>query len=254
MSSGYSDTDMTQRKWRGRAVVTGGGSGIGWATALALDEGGFDVTIVDVHDSMPVPGRVRHIQADISDISSHDAILSAEPNPTCLVNCAGVTSLVRGDMLELTPESFDRVMSINLRGTFFLTQAFAKRMIEQADKGLHQSIISIGSINADILGENRADYCMSKAGLSMMSKLFAARVAKEGIMVCEIRPGVIRTAMTASATERYDRLISEGGIPMSRWGEPSDVATAILSLASGAFPYATGISIDIAGGLQLHRV
>ncbi|MEZ2126368.1 MULTISPECIES: 3-ketoacyl-ACP reductase [unclassified Sinorhizobium] len=255
MSSGYSDGPAPSPGSRGHAVVTGGASGIGWATALALDARGFDVTVVSLEDGLPSgQRRIGYLQADISDISTHAAIVAAVAKPICLVNCAGVTSLMRGDMLDLTPESFDRVMSVNLRGTFFLTQAFARRMLTHADDGGYRSIISVGSINADVVGENRADYCMSKAALAMMSKLFAARLAERGIMVHEVRPGVIRTQMTAGAKQKYDGLIDDGGVPMNRWGEPEDVAAAIAALASGAFPYATGMSIDIAGGLQLHRV
>jgi NAD(P)-dependent dehydrogenase (short-subunit alcohol dehydrogenase family) len=170
------------------------------------------------------------------------------------VNNAGVTSLVRGDMLDLTPESYDRTLAINLRAGFFLAQAFAHRRLAHTMPGTRSSIVFIGSANAEIVGENRADYCVSKAGVAMMAKLFAARLAKAGIVVFEVRPGVIRTKMTHPATERYDGFIEAGGVPMGRWGEAKDVGRAVAALATGAIPYATGIHIDIGGGIQLHRV
>ena len=129
----------------------------------------------------------------------------------------------------------------------------ARRRLAKA-LGQPGSIVFIGSANAEIVGENRADYCISKAGVGMMAKLFAARLAADGIAVFEVRPGVIRTAMTAPATEKYDALLAAGGIPMQRWGEPSDVGRTVAALVTGAIPYATGIHIDVGGGLQLHRV
>jgi NAD(P)-dependent dehydrogenase (short-subunit alcohol dehydrogenase family) len=251
MSSGYRVGSIEKK---GGALVTGGGSGIGRTTALALDAQGFDVTVISIEPNVSLPDRIAYIQADITDIAAHSSLVSLVREPTCLVNCAGVTSLVRGDLLDLSPESFDRVMGVNLRGTFFLTQAFARHMLQNSGSGAYKSIISVGSINSEVIGNTRADYCMSKAALTMMSKLFAVRLAEYGIMTHEVRPGVIRTAMTAPATERYDHFIAEGGIPVGRWGEPEEVAAVITSLAVGSFPYATGTSIDIAGGLQLYRV
>ena len=251
MSSGYRIGSIEKK---GGALVTGGGSGIGRATALALDAQGFDVTVISIEPNISLPDRIAYIQADITDIAAHSSLVSLVRKPTCLVNCAGVTSLVRGDLLDLSPESFDRVMGVNLRGTFFLTQAFARYMLQTPGSGAYRSIISVGSINSEVIGNTRADYCMSKAALTMMSKLFAVRLAEHGIMTHEVRPGVIRTAMTAPATERYDRFIAEGGVPVGRWGEPEEIASVITSLAVGSFPYATGTSIDIAGGLQLYRV
>lgn len=249
MSSGYTKRGAIGA---GGVLVTGGAAGIGLATATMLAGQGFDVTAVSL-ESPPVPG-IRYIQADISDLGSHEMIARSVERPVCLVNCAGVSSLARGDMLDLTPESFDRVMGVNLRATFFLTQAFARHMIANGPPDLHRSIVFIGSINAEVVGENRADYCMSKAGVAMMSKLYACRLAQHGITTHELRPGIIRTGMTAPAGAKYDRLVEDGGVPMSRWGEPDDVARAICALAAGAFPYATGTVTEIAGGLQLYRV
>ena len=238
---------------RGTALVTGAGSGIGQATAYALAEQGFAVVMVSLEPApSSVPDRARYVQADIADLDVHAGLLEAAGPLTCLVNSAGVTSLVRGDVLELTPESFDRVMSVNLRGTFFLSQAVARQMLAQPGEG--RSIVSVGSVNAEIVGETRGDYCMSKAGLAMMTKLLASRLGSAGIAVYEVRPGIIRTPMTSAATSRYDALIAAGGIPLARWGEPVDVARAICTLACNGFPYTTGVSIEVAGGLQLHRV
>jgi NAD(P)-dependent dehydrogenase (short-subunit alcohol dehydrogenase family) len=202
---------------------------------------------------------MRYYQADIAQIGEHAVLLArivADLGPlTCLVNSAGVTSLKRGDMLGLSPESFDRLLGINLRGTFFLTQAVARHMLDcRPAANVPRTIITIGSANAEIVGENRADYCMAKAALAMMSKLFAARLASAGIAVFEIRPGIIHTAMTLPAAARYDQFIADGGVPMNRWGEPDDVAATVVTLARGDIPYATGIHLDIGGGMQLHRV
>ena len=236
------------------ALVTGAASGIGAATAQALAGRGFNVVMASLEPAAPeLPPGARYVQADIADLARHEWLLDEAGPITCLVNCAGVTSLVRGDLLDLTPASYDRTMSVNLRGTFFLTQAAARRMV-RASAAANRTIISVGSMNAEIVGENRGDYCMSKAGLGMMTKLFAARLAQAGIAVFEVRPGIIRTPMTAPATAKYDALIADGEVPLGRWGEPSDVAAAIATLATGGMPYTTGVVIEVAGGLQLHRV
>ncbi|TWF59154.1 NAD(P)-dependent dehydrogenase (short-subunit alcohol dehydrogenase family) [Neorhizobium alkalisoli] len=251
MSSGYTKESVRQR---GGALVTGGAAGIGAATAIRLADEGFDVTVASLEEMASLPPEIRYVQADVTRIETHDALVRMIQRPVALVNCAGITSTARGDMLELAPESFDRVMDVNVRATFFLTQAFARHMIAVGSAEDYRSIIFVGSINSEVVGENRADYCMSKAAVTMMSKLYAARLASQGIVTHEIRPGIIRTGMTAPATEKYDRLIADGGVPMSRWGEPEDVARAICALARGDFPYATATVTEIAGGLQLHRV
>ncbi len=242
------------------AIVTGAGQGIGLAIALALEQAGFFVARVSLENENPggVAGmRGAFYRCDVADIAGHAALLQRISDdlgePDCLVNNAGVTSLQRGDLLDLGPESYDRTLAVNLRAGFFLTQAFARRRLAAVATG-PASIIFIGSANAEIVGENRADYCISKAGVAMMAKLFAARLAGDGIAVFEVRPGVIRTAMTAPAAEKYDALVAAGGIPMGRWGEPSEVGRAVAALAGGAIPYATGIHIDVGGGLNLHRV
>lgn len=248
------------------ALVTGAAGGIGRSIAEHLAQAGFAVALADVVPIRPLAcegARWMSVSLDLADLDSHAAMLDSVEQQLgpigCLVNNAGVTSLVRGDMLDLTVESFDRTLDINLRGTFFLTQAVARRMIAQ-DSALQskdrewRSIITISSANAKIVGDNRADYCISKTGLSMLTQLFASRLGPSGIGVYEIRPGIIHTDMTRPATQKYDRLVAEGGVPMGRWGEPEDVAEAVLSLARGSIKYGTGIALDIAGGLQIHRL
>lgn len=251
LSSGYNDCDECAR---GGVLVTGGAAGIGLATATMLASKGFAVTVASLEENPSLPQGIRYVRADISRIETHAELVKGVRSPVCLVNCAGVTSLARADMLEMSPQSFDRVMDVNVRATFFLTQEFARHMISSKTDTLYRSIIFVGSINSEVVGENRADYCMSKAAVSMMSKLYAARLALHGIVTHEVRPGIIRTAMTAPAAAKYDKLLQDGGVPMSRWGEPEDVAAAICALARGEFPYATGTVTEIAGGLQLHRV
>lgn len=241
------------------ALVTGAGRGLGRAIAAALVGSGFRVARVSLEDEPEGAAEGgAYYRADVSRIEGHEALLdrvaSELGEPTCLVNNAGVTSLVRGDLLDLTAESYDRTLAINLRGGFFLTQAFARRRLALPAPDARCSIVFIGSANAEIVGENRADYGISKAGVAMMAKLFAARLAKAGIAVFEVRPGIIRTDMTRPATERYDALIEGGAVPMGRWGEASDVGRAVAALATGAIPYATGIHVDVGGGMHLHRV
>jgi len=211
-------------------------------------------------DTLARQESVRYYQFDLADLGNHEGLLDSVQNDlgeiTCLVNNAGVSSLVRGDLLDLSPESFDRSVAVNLRGTFFLTQAVARRLVLQAapDGNLTRSIITISSANAEIVGENRGDYCITKAGLAMMTKLFASRLAAAGVAVFEVRPGIVATEMTLPAADRYNRLIEAGGVPMRRWGRPDDVATAVATLARGDIPFTTGIHLDIGGGLQIHRV
>lgn len=247
------------------AIVTGAGRGIGGAIADALVGAGFTVARVSLEAGPEAgsitPGTGAFYSSDVADLTGHarliEQIASDLGEPDCLVNNAGVTSLQRGDLLDLSPEGYDRTLAVNLRAGFFLTQAFAKRRLAKAGSeggSAPGSIVFIGSANAEIIGENRADYCISKAGVAMMAKLFATRLAAHGIAVFEVRPGVIRTAMTAPAAAKYDALLAGGGIPMGRWGEPADVGRTVAALATGALPYATGIHIDVGGGLHLHRV
>lgn len=252
------------------ALVTGGGRGIGAAIAVSLADAGFDVAVVSAESEGEAAetiararqsGRtVAYFEHDIAAIEQHrgmlDRIHEALGDIDCLVNNAGVTSLVRGDMLELTPESFDRTLAVNLRGTYFLTQAVAQAMVERSAATTvgYRSIITITSANAEILGPDRADYCLTKAALSMMSRLYAARLADARIHVFEVRPGIIRTGMTAPAAGKYDALIAQGEVPLARWGTPEDVATTVATLAEGRLRFSTGEIVNVGGGLHLHRI
>lgn len=250
---------------RGTALVTGAGRGIGLAIANALSRAGFKVAMASLEEApdraaekLLSGGHCCYYPFDLANINSHAELLDhieRDLGPlSCLVNNAGVTSLVRGDMLELTPESFDRAVGVNLRGTFFLTQAVTKRFLASGATDLYRSILTISSCNAEMVGENRADYCMTKSALTMLTKLFAMRTAEAGIAVFEIRPGIIKTDMTAPAFAKYDPFINTGGVPMRRWGTPEDVGQAAATLATGGLPFATGMHVDIGGGLQLHRL
>ena len=174
-----------------------------------------------------------------------------------LVNNAGAAPAVRADLLETGEESFDRLIAVNLKGPYFLTQLAAKRMLQQ-DKdsaGLRGRIVTITSISAYAASVNRGDYCMAKAGLSMMTKLFSDRLAAGGINVYEIRPGIIATDMTAGVKEKYDKLILEEGVtPIRRWGTPEDVGRAVRAIAEDRFPFSTGAVFDVDGGFHLRRL
>ena len=253
------------------ALVTGGARGIGQGIALALARGGFDIAILSLEapaeaetviESVKRLGRrafyVQHDIAQIEDFPTLIQRIESELGPIdCLVNNAGVTSLRRGDLLDVATDSFDRSVAVNLRGTFFLTQAVARRMIAKPvrDPGSrYRVIVTITSANAEIIGPDRADYCMTKAALAMMSKLFAARLAPEHSHVFELRPGIIRTEMTLPAKEKYDRLIDAGGVPVARWGTADDVGATVAALAEGRLPFSTGEVINVGGGLHLHRL
>lgn len=231
---------------------------------------GFDVAVVSIEPSTETADLLAEVSAlgrnaiyfqqSIADIDLHAQLVNSvfdRLGPVvCLVNNAGVTSLRRGDLLALTPESFDRCIDVNLRGTFFLTQAVARKMIAaDASPGfVYRSIVTITSANAEIIGLNRADYCMTKAGLSMASKLFAARLAHDDIHVFELRPGIIQTDMTAPAKDTYDHFIANDGVLLGRWGTPDEVGTTVATIALGKLPFATGEILNVGGGLHLHRV
>jgi NAD(P)-dependent dehydrogenase (short-subunit alcohol dehydrogenase family) len=252
------------------ALVTGARRGIGAGIAKALAGRGFDLVLADIEagpesDAVvtavgSLKRRARFIPADIADIAGLKAFVDeawqAFGTLDCLVNNAGVQVKSRGDLLDVTPESFDRLLAVNLRGTFFLTQAVARRMAaeKRPAQAPHRSIVTISSVNAVTAAINRGEYCISKSALTMMNKLFALRLAEHGVNCYEIRPGVIATEMTAPAKERYDKFIAEGNIPFARWGTPQDIGEAIATLASGALPFSTGDSFAIDGGLHIAKM
>jgi len=250
------------------ALVTGAARGIGRAAALALAERDFDLALVDLtidgdlaltRDRVIALGAdARCIACDIAALETHAAMIDAACERSGgidgLVNNAGVSVAKRGDLLDVTPESFDRVLGINLRGTFFLTQAVARRMVEGARPPHPRAIVTVTSANAVIAGPDRAEYCFSKTALSMVVKVFALRLAEAGIACYEIRPGIIRTDMTRVATEKYDRLIAGGLTPIARWGEPEDVGRVIATVAAGELPFVTGDAINVDGGLHIQKL
>jgi 3-oxoacyl-[acyl-carrier protein] reductase len=253
------------------ALVTGGTRGIGLGIAKALAESGFDLAIngrrenKDVADAISnlqkAGANVLYLQADISDPSARAPMLQQIENHfgrlDVLVNNAGVAPDVRADILDATEESFDRLVSINLKGPYFLTQLAARWMIRQrnaAGQSWRGCIINISSVSATVASVNRGDYCITKAGIAMASRLWTARLAEFGIDVYEIRPGVIATDMTAAVKEKYDRLIDAGLTIENRWGAPEDVGRAAAALARGDIPYATGQVLHIDGGMTIPRL
>lgn len=255
---------MTERA----ALVTGAAGGIGRAIALELAKAGFAVAAVDRAmgqglDALAAELGALGVQAvaltaDIADLGAHGAVLDqaeAALGPlSTLVNNAGVSVLSRGDLLDVSVESYDRCQSVNTRGTFFLTQAFARRLLARDRSGMaHPAIVTITSANVVGVSITRGEYCISKTGLSMASRLFAARLGGEGIGVYEIQPGVIETAMTAPSRKSYDERIADGLTVIPRVGQPDEVAKVALACASGALPYTTGQAIQVDGGLLMPR-
>lgn len=244
---------------RKTALVTGAAGGIGFATVKRLLAEGIAVVGMDILPQMPQTpdGEFTYVSGDLSKTADRaravETALDAYGRIDILVNVAGVAPRVRADLLEMTEESYDFVMNINTKGTLFLTQAVANRMIQNEGdcKGM---IVNISSMSAYTSSTNRGEYCISKAGVSMITTLFADRLAAYGIPVNEIRPGIIATGMTATVQEKYDRLIDGGLLPIKRWGRPEDIAAAVWTLCSGALPYVTGQSIDVDGGFHIQRL
>lgn len=252
------------------ALITGGSRGIGYECARHLARAGFDLAINGVREEEAVKEalealrqldcRVIYCRGDVSSASDRRNLLAEIRdrfgNLHVLINNAGVAPKERLDILETTEESFDYVLGINLKGTFFLTQVASNWMIDQQrqDKDFRGCIINISSISASVASVNRGEYCIAKAGLGMVTKLFAARLGEYGIPVYEIRPGIIRTDMTAGVVEKYDQLIAEGLCITDRWGFPDDVGKAAAALASSDFRYSTGQVIMVDGGLTVPRL
>jgi 3-oxoacyl-[acyl-carrier protein] reductase len=251
------------------ALITGGSRGIGLGIAEALGKQGYRLAINGVRDEDEVEQQLDYLrrftdvvycQGNIGDLRDHKAIMAKAfarfKTIDVLVNNAGVAPKNRKDILELDEESYDRLMDINLKGTFFLTQVVAQQMLaeKKSNKDYAPSIITITSMSAEVASINRAEYCMSKAALSMMTKLFATRLAEADIPVYEVRPGIIQTDMTSGVKEKYDKLINEGLTLEKRWGTPADIGKIVVALASGTIPYATGQVIAADGGLTVRRL
>jgi|SRR6185312_1434062 3-oxoacyl-[acyl-carrier protein] reductase len=252
------------------ALITGGSRGIGFGIALQLAANGFDLAINGTRAGSEVEDAIKKLTAfgndviycrgNISSASERENILRLVEEHYgklhVLINNAGIAPRERRDILEASEESFDEVISTNLKGTYFLTQQVANRMIvhKQRDGEYQACIINISSMSATMASVNRGEYCISKAGLSMATQLFAVRLGAFNIPVFEIRPGVIRTDMTAAVQEKYDSLIKEGLCVQSRWGEPEDVGKAVAALVRGDFPYSTGQVIMVDGGLTIPRI
>lgn len=253
------------------AIVTGGSRGIGRGIVRELAKLGWSLGVnyrsrPDEADRaceearrLGAP-RAVPIGADVADL--HQCATMLERIATCFdtldlwVNNAGVAPETRSDLLALTPESWDRVLGINLRGPFFLTQRVARRMIEQVEarSGAAPQIVFVTSVSSTFASTQRGEYCVSKAGASMVVRLFADRLAPHGVRVYEVRPGIIATEMTASVHEVYERKIQDGISPLRRWGAPEDVGRAVVAIAEGAFPFSTGEVLHVDGGLNLPRL
>jgi NAD(P)-dependent dehydrogenase (short-subunit alcohol dehydrogenase family) len=261
---------MTDTAEKPVALVTGGSRGIGLGCAEALARAGFDLAINGMRPAEQVSETVGHLESlgagvvycrgDIGSGADRSAILEDVRGRygrlNVLVNNAGVAPKERRDILEASEASFAHVLHTNLQGPYFLTQAAANWMIEQrqANASFNGCIINVGSISATVASLNRGEYCIAKAGMAMMTRLFAARLGEAGIPVYELRPGITRTDMTAGVTGKYDKLIAEGLTVTPRWGLPEDVGRAAAALARGDFPYSTGECIHIDGGLTLQRL
>jgi 3-oxoacyl-[acyl-carrier protein] reductase len=261
------------------ALITGASRGIGRGIALELAKIGYDLVInyasnvaaarrtaVDCVSAARAAGktvRAEICQADISSGADRRKLIQFTKEKLgrldLLVNNAGVAPEVRADILEASEESFDRLIAINLKGPYFLTQLAANCMIEQSRTGVppatfRPKIITISSISAYTASVNRGDYCVSKAALAMLTPLYAARLAEHGINVYEIRPGVVRTDMTGPVKEKYDQLIEDGLTPIKRWGAPEDVGRAVVAIAQDLLPFSTGEVINVDGGFHLRRL
>jgi len=252
------------------ALITGSRRGIGLGIALALSEAGFNIVLNGVSKPESAEEAVEkirkkgclceYIQADISQKDDRERLVSEVKEKfgrlDILVNNAGVVPQPREDILVAPEQSFDLAINTNLKGPYFLTRDVANWMIDQKkdDPSRNQKIINISSINAFTASPLRAEYCMSKAGLSMMTALFAIRLAEFGIGVYEIRPGIIKTDLTKPIKEKYDRLISDGLTPIMRWGSPEDVGKAVFAIATDCFPFSTGEIINIDGGFHLRTL
>jgi NAD(P)-dependent dehydrogenase (short-subunit alcohol dehydrogenase family) len=250
------------------AIVTGASRGIGRSVALELANLGYDLIINRAQDEQPevleeagaYGARCEFVPGNIAEGGTRQRIVDVTKTRfgrcDMLVNNAGAGPAKRLDILEASEESFDRVLSINLKGPYFLTQLIANWMVEQRKQDPDRSfrIVNIGSISAYTSSPSRGEYCISKAGIAMMTKLYADRLAEYDIGVFEISPGIIETDMTRAVKEKYDRLIAEGLTPIKRWGKPGDVAKVVGAIAEGRLDFSTGSVINVDGGFHLRRL
>ena len=240
------------------AIVTGVLGGIGKASALMLAQRGYTVVGMGRQENVDLSDfdglDITYLSGDIASATDRQRLVDTAAQKgeiSVLVNVAGVAPKVRRDILEMTEESYDFVMGINVRGTLFLTQLVANRMVAQGKGG---AIVNISSCSAYTSSTSRGEYCISKAGVSMITRLFADRLASEGITVNEICPGIIETGMTAAVKEKYDNLIAGGLVPLGRWGQPNDIARAVVALCDGTFGYTTGASFILDGGMHIRKL
>lgn len=252
------------------ALVTGASRGIGRGIALALAGAGYDVVVNYATNAAAAQevaaqieaagGRAFPVRADIGSRADRERLVAeaygARGRLDLLVNNAGTAPRVRADLLEASEESFDEVIGVNLKGPYFLTQLVANRMVAQVRGGelTDPKIVTVSSISAYAASTNRGDYCLAKAGLAMLTKLYAARLAEHGIGVYEVRPGIIATDMTGPVKDKYDRMIDDGLTPIRRWGQPDDVAKAVMAVATDLLPFSTGEVINVDGGFHLHTL
>ncbi len=249
------------------ALVTGGTRGIGLGISKALLENGYRVALNGVRPESQVKSLIEelghevfYVQGDIGKPEDREKIMnslkSRFDNLNLLVNNAGVAPKERKDLLEILPEDYDYVLDINLKGTFFLSQSISNWMMQAktSNPDFQGCIVNISSISAEIASINRAEYCISKAGMSMLTKLFSSRLAEFGFPVYEVQPGIIETDMTAKVTSKYQKLINEGLTLEKRMGQPGDIGKIVVSLAMGGLPYSTGQVINADGGMSVRRL
>lgn len=251
------------------ALVTGGSRGIGYGIAKKLAGDGYRIGILDINAAedyeenlaalRKLTPELLYVRGSITDREARDHFVAEAVGRfgriDVLVNNAGVAPKVRKDLLEVEEESFDYVVGVNLKGTLFMTQAVANQMLKQPWDGVKRgTIINIGSASCTVSSPNRVEYCVSKAGVGMLTKVFADRLAGEGILVHEVRPGVIDTDMTKVVHDKYTRMIEDGLFPIKRWGQPEDIGNVVSLLCSDRYVYTTGNYIDVDGGFHIQRM
>jgi len=241
------------------AIVTGATGGIGLACVKELLNRGFYVVAMGTRTEFDVPEDVVYVRGSVTEKADREKVLETAiqkfGNVKVLINVAGVAPLVRRDLMEMTEESYDRVMDINAKGMMFMTQLVANHFIENARSETYNgAIVNVSSMSAYTTSVSRGEYCISKAAVSMITKLFADRLSEYNITVNEVRPGIIHTEMTEKVKDKYDALIENGLLPIKRWGEPEDVAKAVMVLCCGELSYTTGQSLDVDGGFHIRRL